>query len=38
MEEKAAAAGTEGRIRAKEGSKGEEATAAEAGSVQKWRK
>ena len=37
MEEKAAAASTEGRIRAKEGGKGEEAAAAEAGSIQKWR-
>lgn len=37
MEEKAAAASTEGRIRAKEGGKGEEAPTTEAGSVQKWR-
>lgn len=37
MEEKAATASAEGRIRAKEGGKGEEAPTAEAGSIQKWR-
>ena len=38
MEEEAVAASTEGRIGAKEGGEGEEASAAQTGSFQKWRK
>ena len=38
MEKEAVAASTEGRIGAKEGGEGEEASAAQIRRVQKWRK
>ena len=38
VEEEAVVASTEGRIGAKEGGEGEEASAAQIGRVQKWRK